>query len=91
MLILRCPHCKHRHEDEFDVLDTDALGSMKCEACRSTFWFAVMECHRCAHEEAFAWPSHLSESELSLHVCWACRRTFRYHEDSSDQEFATRT
>ena len=60
MLILRCPRCEYEHEDEFDVLNTDALGSMKCGACRSTFWFTVMECHRCAHEEAFEWPGTLS-------------------------------
>jgi len=86
MLILRCPRCEHRHEDEFDVLDADALGSMKCGGCRNTFWFAVMECHRCAHEEAFEWASTLSESDLSLLACRACCRTFRHHEDSSDQE-----
>ena len=91
MLILRCPRCENEHEDVFDVLDADALECLRCENCRTLFWFAVMECHRCAHEEAFAWPSPLSESDLSLLVCWACRRLFRYHEDSSDQEFATRT
>ena len=91
MLILRCPRCEYEHEDGFDVLDTDALGSMKCGACRSTFWFAVMECHRCAHEEAFEWPGTLSESELRLLVCRACCRTFRYHEDSPDQEIETWT
>ena len=90
MLILRSPYCEHRHRDEFDVLNTDALGSMNCEACRTTFWFAIMECHRCAHEKAFEWPSTLSEFELRGLVCKACGKTFRYHEDSPDQEISTR-
>lgn len=90
MLILRCPRCEHRHEDEFDVLDVDALCSMKCEACRNTFWFAVMECHRCGDEEAFEWPSTLSEDALNLLVCRTCCRTFRYREHSPDSEIATR-
>lgn len=89
MLILRCPRCENEHEDVFDVLDGDALASMKCETCRTLFWFAVMECHQCAQEEVFVWPGAVSEEALSLLVCTACCRTLRYHENSPAQEITT--
>lgn len=83
---LHCPFCEHGHKDPFEVLDTNALDSMKCEACSAVFWFAIMECERCAHEQTFSWPQQPSSAVLDLLTCEACGNAFRKCNETSEQE-----
>ena len=84
-----CPRCQHAHDDPFEVFDSDRLHSLRCEHCRQDFSFAIMECHRCAHEEVFTWPQAPSEVALSLLTCESCGSTFRFNDDSDEPARAT--
>lgn len=83
---LHCPFCEHAHEDPFEVLDSDVLDSMKCEECAKTFWYAIMECHRCAHEQTFTWPHEPASESLDQLTCESCGSTFRVNDGQAEQE-----
>jgi len=84
-----CPRCGHIHEDPFEVLPADTLGTILCEGCRQEFAFALMECHRCANEHAFAWPSAPPLEALNLLQCDGCGSTFRLGDSDAPQEHVT--
>jgi hypothetical protein len=75
-LTLNCPRCGNPHEDPFEVLGPDALESMRCEACREKFWFAIMEC-RCGREHPFSWLRQPAPTALDLLSCESCGQTIR--------------
>jgi hypothetical protein len=77
-LVLFCPYCTHESFDDFDVLDPDVLDKMRCESCKKEFSFALMECHRCAHEQTFSWKKEPPATALDLLTCSSCDSTFRY-------------
>lgn len=83
---LSCPHCGQEHEDPFEVLDPDRLEQMRCEGCAKPFWFAIMECHRCAHEKVFTWSHAPALQALDLLSCDQCGSTFRYADASHEEE-----
>lgn len=83
---LPCPHCQTEHPDLFEVLDSNVLGQMRCEACKHTFSFAIMECHRCAHEKVFTWPHEPAATVLDMLTCEQCGSTFRYQDAKDEQE-----
>jgi uncharacterized OB-fold protein len=85
-LILTCPHCTYEHEDMFEVLDTDSLDAMRCEGCKEIFTFALMECHRCANEQAFSWRHPPLATALDQLTCEACGNTFRYPHAYQEDE-----
>jgi transcription elongation factor Elf1 len=77
VLKIFCPHCNHASEDSFEVLDPDTIDAMRCEHCEKQFWFAIMECHACGHEQVFTWMHQASAAALSMLTCEACGTTFR--------------
>ena len=79
-----CTACGHGHADDFEVLPADTLGSLRCEACRVVFWSVVMNCHRCAHEQAFSWPQKPPDETLPLLTCPRCLSTFLFPPDAED-------
>jgi transcription elongation factor Elf1 len=79
-----CPHCEHEHEDDWEVLLPDQMGSMRCEACRQEFAFAIVECHQCGNEQAFSWTHTPSADALDLLTCEACGSICR--RPSSDDQ-----
>ena len=83
---LLCPHCGQEHEDPFEVLDPDRLESMRCEACAKPFSFAIMECHRCAHEQVFTWAHEPAAKVLDLLTCEQCSSTLRCADAPHEQE-----
>ncbi len=85
-LILSCPHCEEEHQDAFEVLNADSIESMRCDACNKQFWFAIMECHRCANEQTFTWTQLPTLEVPDGLTCEACGSTFRYHDDTSEPE-----
>jgi transcription elongation factor Elf1 len=85
-LMLSCPHCQAEHTDPFEVLDSNKLDQIRCDECGRHFSFAIMECHRCAHEQVFTWPHEPAESVLDLLTCEQCGSTFRYHDAPDEQE-----
>lgn len=85
-LYIQCPHCEHEAEDFFEVLDPDVLDDMRCENCGKHFSFALMECHRCANEQIFTWPHKPSSSALDMLTCEACGSTFRYSDETQQNE-----
>lgn len=76
-LKIPCPHCDHASEDEFEVLEPDSIEAMRCEHCDKQFWFSIMECHRCAHEQVFTWAHQPPPEALAMLTCEACQATFR--------------
>lgn len=86
VLKLHCPNCRTAHEDPFEVLDADEIDSMCCEECKRQFWFAIMECHHCAHEQAFIWNHQPAPAALDLLTCEACTSTFRYQHATVEEQ-----
>jgi len=76
-LKIPCPHCDHASEDEFEVFDADAIDAMRCEHCSRQFWFSIMECHRCVHEQVFTWAHQPPSEALTMLTCEACQATFQ--------------
>jgi transcription elongation factor Elf1 len=72
-----CPHCDHASEDGFEVLDLDTIDAMLCEHCGRQFWFFIMECHRCAHEQVLTWAHQPPPEALAMLTCEACQATFQ--------------
>jgi transcription elongation factor Elf1 len=85
-LKLSGPHCEAEHADQFEVLDPDKLDRMRCDACEKTFSFAIMECHRCAHEQVFTWAHEPAPTVLDMLTCEQCGSTFRFHDATDEQE-----
>jgi ribosomal protein L40E len=83
---LLCPFCQHKHDDPFEVLNPDRLDVMRCEKCKAKFSFAIMECHRCAHEQVFSWPQAPSADALDMLICEECNRTLRYQNATITHE-----
>ena len=81
-----CPFCEHAHVDDFEVLEPNVLNEMRCERCRKVFAFAIMECDRCANEQAFSWATRPAEAALALLTCPHCMRSFRYADAEDVQE-----
>jgi hypothetical protein len=84
VLKLFCAHCDHPCEDPLEVLNADSIEEMRCEPCGGQFWFAVMECHACAHDQAFTWLHPPSAAALWMLACEACGNIFR-RGDASDR------
>lgn len=82
-----CPHCGHEHEDDWEVLLPDQMDSMRCEACRQEFAFAIVECHQCGNEQAFSWTHTPSPEAIDLLTCEACGSICR--RPSSDDQIPT--
>lgn len=77
-LVLSCPYCTHESFDVFDVLNSDVVDEMHCERCKKKFFFALMECHRCANEQIFSWKEAPPTTALDFLTCACCDSTFRY-------------
>lgn len=75
---LNCPHCHSAQDDPFEVLDVDRVEAMGCEACGQRFFFAIMECHRCANDDAVSWLDEPPPSVLDELTCGKCGATYRY-------------
>jgi uncharacterized protein YbaR (Trm112 family) len=87
-LNLHCPHCQHPEEDPLELLDENIIDSMKCEACEKVFYFAILDCHLCAHEGAYSWLTEPPAQALTLLTCPACQSTFLRNENSIATELA---
>jgi transcription elongation factor Elf1 len=82
-LVLHCPHCRHLQEDPFEVLvPNDEIDWMKCEACEKPFFFAILECPRCAGESAYSWLLEPPPQTLAMLTCRTCHSTYSCHENS---------
>jgi hypothetical protein len=78
-----CPHCRHGHEDPFEVFDAGALTSMDCERCGQRFTFVIMECDHCAAEGFHSWAHEPGAAALDELTCTSCGRLYRYREQPS--------
>lgn len=85
-LCICCPHCENEAEDFFEVINPDIIDKMRCENCGKQFSFALMECHRCANEQVFTWPHEPSETALDMLTCEACGSTFRYSDETKQDQ-----
>ena len=85
-LVFHCPHCQHLKEDPFEVLDQNVIDWMKCEACEKRFYFAIVECHRCAFENVYCWPAEPPSETLALLTCPKCQSTYLRNENSDLEE-----
>jgi hypothetical protein len=79
------PHCGRASEDMFEVLDADVIDEMRCESCRAPFWFGILDCNGCGHEQVFTWKELASHAALSLLTCGKCGSAYR-PEDASDEQ-----
>ena len=86
LLVVSCPYCAREICDVFDVLDSDVIDKMRCEACRKEFSFALMECHRCAGEQIFNWKKEPPATILDSLTCACCDSTFRYPNAYQESE-----
>jgi transcription elongation factor Elf1 len=77
ILNILCPHCDYANEDVFEVFDLDTINTVRCEHCEKQFWFAIMECHACEHEEVFTWMHQTAAAALPMLTCEACGASFR--------------
>lgn len=77
-----CPHCEHKSDDVFEVLDNNTVHEMNaCEQCGKPFYFAFIECDHCGHEEGFAKVAQLVLTTLRASACPACLRPFAFADD----------
>lgn len=74
-LEFNCPHCTHSFDDPYEVLDENRVIDIRCEACGKHFALAIMDCHRCGREEAFAWPTAPPPEALPRLTC-TCGASF---------------
>ena len=88
-LSIECPHCKHAEDDDFEVIEQNALHSMHCVACVGDFHFAVMECRMCGAENLFTWARRPAADAVDNMACPACGRSYVEDEaPSAKSEFA---
>jgi transcription elongation factor Elf1 len=80
-LSIECPHCKHAEDDDFEVVEQDALHVMRCVACEGDFHFAVMECRMCGAEDLFIWAHRPATDAVDAMACPACG--WNYVEDEA--------
>jgi hypothetical protein len=77
MSMQTCPHCEHQTNDMFEVLDNNIIYEMTaCERCGKPFYFAMIECDHCGHEQTIANATQLTLSALRARACPACKRTY---------------
>jgi transcription elongation factor Elf1 len=81
MLSIACDRCAHEHQDSFEVFESGAIGSMRCESCGSRFSFSIMECFRCESERVFTWTDVPSEAAFAMQMCEKCGSPFGYQDD----------
>lgn len=68
-----CPHCEHRHVDDWEVLQSGDAGSITCEACGKSFQMLVWECRKCEDHVAHTWIGDAAaESSLAGARCASC-------------------
>jgi transcription elongation factor Elf1 len=80
LLQLRCPRCEHLHEDDYESIDGDVIGEMRCEACGTNFGFVVALCPGCEAETAFTWRATASPPVYRNWACTRCRMAPNKHE-----------
>lgn len=76
MLKIECPHCKHEHLDDFEVLEVNRLSDMTCHACRKMFSFVIHDCDSCGSEQVRAWPTRPSPEGFEALSCEACGKLY---------------
>lgn len=68
-----CPHCAHRHIDDWEVLQRGDAGSITCEACGKSFQMLVWECQKCEDHVAHTWVGDVAaETSLASARCASC-------------------
>lgn len=77
---LRCPRCEYLHADDYECIDCDVVGEMRCTACGSSFGFVVALCPACEGETAFTWPATSAAPNYRRWACACCHVLLNKHE-----------
>jgi transcription elongation factor Elf1 len=81
-----CPHCAHRHIDDWEVLQSGDAGSITCEGCGKPFEMLIWECRRCEDHVAHTWTGDVAaEVSLTRAKCVSCGAP---HEQENENETA---
>ena len=74
MLRLTCPICGTDHADEYECIESNEVGAIRCEGLTSghVFWFIACECLRCGEESTYKWPEVPPPVELAKLRCTHC-------------------
>jgi hypothetical protein len=68
-----CPHCEHRHLDDWEVLQSGDAGLIPCEACGKPFQMLVWACRKCEDHVAHTWVGDAAtKMSLASARCTSC-------------------
>ena len=80
VLQIQCPHCEHREDDPYELVQGDSVQALVCGACARTFYLALMNCLACGHEWQFGWRHAPALVEFHQLICGQCSMPYPDHE-----------
>jgi DNA-directed RNA polymerase subunit RPC12/RpoP len=86
-LSIQCRRCGVAEKDDYEVVETNTIQSMRCASCGSAILFAVLECSVCGAETFFPWASQPASEDLRDLTCGACERRY-FDGDANELPFA---
>jgi transcription elongation factor Elf1 len=83
---IACPHCDHRHVDDWEVLQSGDAGPITCEACGKVFLMQVWECRKCEDHVATTSIDEGASPELVLvgAKCSSCGALYEQKQSTVD-------
>jgi uncharacterized OB-fold protein len=80
LLQVKCSHCGHLEDDEWESLDNEQLHDLRCANCGHALHIAVTECQGCGDEFVFSWASRPTSDWANHLRCAGCNRGLHDHE-----------
>lgn len=67
-----CLHCGHAEVDDLELLTSDEVHALTCEACACRFHLALFECTHCGEETVLIRASVPTPAEIRAASCRHC-------------------
>ncbi len=83
---IACPHCGHRHIDDWEVLKSGDEGSITCEVCGNVFLMQIWECRKCEDLVASTSADEAASTKRSLvgAKCSSCGALYEEQQPTDD-------
>ena len=76
-----CAHCGAAETDDLEVLPSDEMHAVTCDACKRRFHLLIAECESCGEETVLTWTAVPTPDEIGLATCVHCGNRLHDHAD----------
>lgn len=84
MTTLQCPYCEARHVDDWESIEADTPGTMRCPDCGREFAFVLKECDQCGADSVMVWKQMPSAEALTALFCQSCGESYHDRGEEGD-------